>query len=430
MSFDYALEPRRDILCIDLKSFYASVECVDRGLHPLRTMLVVMSHADNTGGLVLASSPAAKQHLGVSNVTRKYDVPEHPDLVIVPPRMTVYIDRNLLINNIYRRYVPDEFLHIYSIDESFLDITGSLTLFDKTPYQLAQKIQEDVQTETGLYCTIGIGDNPLLAKLALDNAAKNSPDMIAEWRYEKVPETVWKINDLADMWGIGQRTKRRLNMMGIESVYDLAHYDYYRLSERLGVIGTQLYANSWGIDRAKLNEPCKPLEKSYGNSQVLMKDYTSQREIEIVIREMAEQVATRIRRHGCQTRCVSLSIGFSRGESERGFSLQMQIPQTNHSKKLVQQCLTLFRKRYRGEAVRNIAIAYSKLVYTENIQLDLFEDAQAQITSGNLDKAVDFVRSKYGFKSIFHASSLEDGATAIARSSLVGGHAGGNDGLE
>lgn len=119
MIFDYEKEPKRVLFCIDVKSFYASVECVARGYDPLEKMLVVMSHAENTGGLVLASSPKAKEVLGITNVTRKYDVPNHPELMIVPPRMNEYIKENMKINELYKEYVSKEDLHIYSIDESF-----------------------------------------------------------------------------------------------------------------------------------------------------------------------------------------------------------------------------------------------------------------------------------------------------------------------
>ena len=143
--FDYSSERSDDILCIDVKSFFASVECVDRGYHPLRALLVVMSNAENDGGIVLAASPKSKKILGINNVTRKYDIPPHPDLIVVPPRMTRYIEKNNEINQIYRHFVSDEDLYIYSIDESFLSIRPSLALFkEKTAYDLARTIQKQV----------------------------------------------------------------------------------------------------------------------------------------------------------------------------------------------------------------------------------------------------------------------------------------------
>ena len=128
--FNYEEEPLRDILFIDVKSFYASVECVQRGLDPLTALLVVMSHSDNTGnGLVLAASPMAKTVLGITNVTRADNLPNHPDLYKVSPRMNLYIKENLKVNNVYRNYVADEDLLLYSIDESLMDVTQTLHLF-------------------------------------------------------------------------------------------------------------------------------------------------------------------------------------------------------------------------------------------------------------------------------------------------------------
>ncbi|WP_407370597.1 Y-family DNA polymerase [Carnobacterium sp.] len=432
MSFNYAKERSDDIFCIDVKSFYASVECVERGLHPLKALLVVMSNADKPGGIVLAASPMAKKVLGIRNVTRKWEIPYHPNLVIVPPRMSYYIEKNTEINDIFRKYVSDEDLHIYSIDESFISVRGSLKLFKKkSAYGLARMIQYHIFKKTGLYVTIGIGDNMLMAKLALDNGAKYNDDFIAEWRYKDVPNTVWKLEKLTDMWGIGSRTALRLNSLGIKTVHDLAHANFYQLRDSMGLIGEQLYANAWGIDRSDIRDSYRPLEKSYGNSQILKKDYYKKHEIKIVIREMAEQVATRIRKHHCQTGCVSLSVSYSKYEEQVGFSRQLKIPSTSNTKKLVDSCFEIFNKYYEDDkAVRRIGITYSKLSYTSDIQLDLFEDPTEQITNEKLDLLVDKIREKYGFQSLVHASSLMDGATAIDRSSLVGGHAGGMEGIK
>ncbi|WP_041556291.1 Y-family DNA polymerase [Carnobacterium sp. 17-4] len=432
MSFNYAKEKSDDIFCIDVKSFYASVECVERGLHPLKALLVVMSNADKPGGIVLAASPMAKKVLGIRNVTRKWEIPYHPNLVIVPPRMSYYIEKNTEINDIFRKYVSDEDLHIYSIDESFISVRGSLKLFKrKSAYDMARMIQYHIFKKTGLYVTIGIGDNMLMAKLALDNGAKYNDDFIAEWRYKDVPNTVWKIEKLTDMWGIGSRTARRLDSLGIKTVYDLAHANFYQLRDSMGLIGEQLYANAWGIDRSDIRDSYRPLEKSYGNSQILKKDYYKKHEIKIVIREMAEQVATRIRKHHCQTGCVSLSVSYSKYEEQDGFSRQLKIPSTSNTKKLVDSCFEIFNKYYEDDkSVRRIGITYSKLSYTSDIQLDLFEDPTEQITNEKLDLLVDKIREKYGFQSLVHASSLMDGATAIDRSSLVGGHAGGMEGIK
>jgi DNA polymerase V len=434
MKFDYQKEERREVMCIDVKSFYASVECVKRGLHPLKTLLVVMSRAENTDGLILAASPLAKTQLGLTNVMRRWELPNHPQLKIVPPRMGLYIQENTKINNIYQHYVAEEDLLVYSIDESFLDVTKTLHLFAASAYELARKIQRHIRKATGLYVTIGIGDNPLLAKLALDNGAKHNKDFIAEWRYEDVPHTVWNIQPITDMWGIGKRTAKRLTHFGIHSVKQLAQADFYTLKEHLGVIGSQLYAHAWGIDRSVISDIYIPEEKSYGNSQILPRDYTKSEEIEIVIREMAEQVAARIRKQQAQTGCVSLYIGYSATylspDGKRGFRQQIKIPPTNHTQSLTDYCLQLFRKNWRHQEVRQVGITYSKLVYHQNIQLDLFSQADKQIQAVELDHLIDTIRSKYGYTSLVHANSIKPGGTSISRSTLIGGHAGGLDGLQ
>lgn len=434
MKFDYQREDHRDILCIDVKSFYASVECVHHNWHPLETMLVVMSRGKNSGGLVLASSPKAKEVLGISNVTRKWDVPNHPQLKIVPPRMNLYIEENKKIQEIYKHYIAEEDLLIYSIDESFLDITASKKLFGATAFEVAKRIKKKVLKETGLYVTIGIGDNPLLAKLALDNGAKHHPNSIVEWRYKDVPNTVWNIEPITKMWGIGRKTAQRLERLGIRSVYELAHSEDSFLKDRLGIMGQQLRAHAWGIDRSKITDTYKPLEKSYGNSQILPKDYTLQKEIEIVIREMADQVASRLRRHNAQAQCISVYIGFSKGYRDKlgksGFHQQMMIPATNSTKLLTEYCLNIFRNHWDHQEIRHIGLTYSRLIFSTAVQLNLFQHTEQQLNDLKLDTLIDRIRKKYGYASLIHANSKLDGGTAIDRASLVGGHAGGMDGIQ
>ena len=440
--FDYEKEPLRDILFIDVKSFYATVECSLRGWDPLETMLVVMSHTDNTGnGLILASSPKAKEVLGISNVTRADNLPNHPQLKKVPPRMSLYIKENMKLNEIFKRYVATEDLLIYSIDESILDVTASLNLLFPDPqltrsqkrWLMAEEIQQVVKEELGLIVTVGIGDNPLLAKLALDNEAKHckTTGYKTQWRYQDIPEKVWAIDPITEFWGIGTRTQKRLYKLGIDTIYQLAHADVDKLHYYYGVIGEQLYHHANGIDRTILSEaPPTIREKSYGNSQVLPRNYNNRYEIEVVVGEMAEQVASRIRRHGCLTQCIHLYIGAAYGETEGGFSHQMKIAATNDTKELKEQCLYLFRRYYKGQTIRHVGVTYSKLIYTSARQLSLFESPEKMEEREKLDQVIDKIREKYGFTSIVHATSKLEGARSIARSHLVGGHDGGAGGLD
>lgn len=442
--FNYDKEPSRDILCIDCKSFYASVECVERGLNPLTTKLVVMSYPSNNpeergSGLILASSPAAKKAYGISNVSRARDLPfPYPDdLIIAAPRMSYYMKKNMEINNIYRKYADEKNHSVFSVDESFLDVTDSLKLYGcDTVDQLARLIQIEVCKTTGIYTTVGIGENPWLAKAALDLYSKHNRHMRAEIRYEDVPNKLWSVQDLTEFCGIAKRTNKRLLQMGIKTGYDLAHADYWRLKTQLGIVGTELYAKAWGIDRSFIGQQYTARSKSIGNSQVLNRDYTRLDEIQIVIKEMADQVATRLRRAGAKTACVSLWIGYSMGyidpsnPEQRGFHQQIKIPLTNASKEIAEALLILFTRHYRHQDIRNIGVNCSKLTYTNALQLNLFQEPEEQLNNNKVDYVVDVIRKKYGFKSIVHAHSYMSGSRALERSSLVGGHAGGQSGIE
>lgn len=442
LEFDYTREPSRDILCIDCKSFYASCEAVARGLNPLVAKLVVMSYPsadvkERGSGLILASSPAAKKAYNITNISRARDLPfPYPDdLVIAPPRMKEYMKIHHQINMIYRGFVDDSNIAVYSVDETFLDVTDSLSYFNcESAYELARIIQTKVFKETGIYTTIGIGDNPLLAKLALDNEAKKNKDMKAEWRYEDVPSKLWTISDITDFWGIGRQTKKRLNSMGIMSVHDLAHSNFYKLKKEMGVIGAQLYAHAWGIDRTFLGETYVPKSKSVGNSQILDKDYTNRNQIELVIKEMADQVATRLRKEDKLTKCVSLWVGYSLGYvddiGKSGFSKQKTIEATNNSKRIAEALLEIFDIFYDVQIVRSIGVTCSKLEELHQQQLNLFEDISVKDKEHKFDEVVDTLRQKYGFTKMVYTSSLLKGGRAIARSNLVGGHAGGMGGIE
>ena len=422
---NYTNEPRHDILCIDVRSFFASVEMADRGLNQEETMLVVMSKPNLNGGLVLAASPKVKEVYGFKTGTRRFEIPNHLPIQIVEPRMRLYLQKNQEIIEIFRRFVADDDLHIYSIDESFLDVTHYTHLFGE-PKVIARKIQQTVWKELKLSLTIGIGDNPLLAKLALDNQAKHSPqtNYIAYWSYESVPETIWQIGSLTDMWGIGRRTAKKLQFLGIQSVYELAQFDVKRLKKLHGVIGEQLFYHAHGIDQSILSKKYIPLSRSYNKHQILDRDYIVQEEIEIVLQEMSDQVAARLREHHVETQVVRVSIGFSDDIIDQGFSHQLTIPSTSSSKKICEVVLRIFRAHYQGQAVRSVAVHCGKIHYQTNLQFDLFVDAKKTIQEVELEKTIDQVRKKYGYSSLVHASSLSRGATAIKRSGLVGGHQG------
>lgn len=429
MMADYSNEPRRDIMCIDVKSFFASAEAAARKQHPLKARIAVVSKPDNQGGLVLASSPLVKKEYGVKTGTRIYEIPRHANIEIVEPRMALYLEKNLEILRIFKRYVTKEDLLVYSIDESFLDVTKSRKLFGST-HEIAKKIQRDVWRELGLVLTVGIGDNPLLAKLALDHQAKHDEKrgFVGEWRYEDVPHKVWKIEPLADFWGIGQKTEANLNRLGIRNIYDLSQYSIDKLKERFGVIGEQLFCHAHGIDRTRLSDSYKPKSTSFSRNQILNRDYTVKHDVETVIREMTDENAARLRKYNLMTGVVKLYIGYSRDVVQGGFSHQMKIEPTDSSKKLKEYMLLIFHKYYKENTpVRTVNVTFGKFQPKQLLQLDLFEPLEEAIENEELDRTIDFVREKYGYTSLLHASSLLDGGMARYRAKLLGGHRSGKE---
>ncbi|EOI55419.1 hypothetical protein I592_01339 [Enterococcus gilvus ATCC BAA-350] len=404
-----------------------------------------MSTADNTSGLILASSPAAKKILGIRNVARKWELPtpeENPavkNLIVVPPRMRYYISENLKIQNVVRNYAPDKDIMWYSIDECVVDLTQSLNYFvpDSSLNRaqkldiVSQRIQQDILRATGIFSTVGMSNsNPLLAKLALDNEAKKNHNMRALWNYRDVQTKVWSIPEMDDFWGIGGRMKRNLEFMQIKSIKDLANASPERLHRKFGIMGLQLYHHANGIDRSKLQKPYVAKSKNIGNSQVLPRDYRGD-EIPLVVREMAEQVAIRLRREGAKTTTVHLFIGYSKDEGKRGFGRQTKISATNDTQQLAESLLFLFNKFYDGRSfIRNIGVTYSNLVYDGGDQLDLFEDPFEQEKRIKIDQVTDKIREKYGFVSIVRASSTLENGRSIKRAGLVGGHNGGAGGLD
>lgn len=426
---NYTDEPHGIFFLIDNKSFYASVESIERGLNPLQSILVVMSEQANTnGGLVLATSPKAKKLFGIRNVDRWRDLPHDQRLLIVPPRMNLYIRKSLAINQIFTHFAAENDIYPYSIDESILDMTHSWQLFGQTPQQAARCIQLAVRQQLGLYTTVGIGENPLQAKLALDLFAKHSPELIGTLTYQTFTKHVWPITDLTSVWSIGKQTAARLNHLGIHQIKSLALADPFELQKEFGIIGTQLFALAWGIDRSQLQESLPIKHHSLENSQVLPRDYTDQAEIEIVIREIGQQVASRLRHRHLVTSCLHLGIGFSltAKTDHPGFAHELKVSATDDTFEINRQLLFIFRRYWQYEPLRQIRIGLSQLSPKTGDQLSLFTPPEKQIKKVMFNQVIDQIRDRFGTSAIMYANSLGHGGTFRQRIGLVGGHNGGN----
>ena len=415
---DYSKLPHQQILCIDMKSFYASCSAVMEGLDPLNCYLVVVGNKEREGSVVLAASPKIKKEFGIKTGARKFDIPDDPRIHTVEPQMATYFRISTEIIRVFNRYVPKTAIHVYSVDESFLKVDGSLRLW-RDAVTIAKKVTDDLEREFQLPCSVGIGPNMLMAKLCLDVDAKKQG--IAEWTYEDIPAKLWSISPLRNMWGIGNRLEKTLNGMGIFSVGQLAHYDLNLLERKFGIMGHQIYHHAWGIDLSEIGGTVPQGQVSFGKSQMLLRDYTKMEEIKVVILEMCEEVARRARNANKLGRTISLGLGFSKDECSRGFyrSRTMEQP-TNVTMDLYHVCLDLLEENYTGNTVRQVSIAISNLVEDCEMQLDLFD--QDGWKKRELGYVVDRIRNTFGPTALLRAVSYTTGGTSFHRSKLVAGH--------
>lgn len=415
---DYSKMPHNQILCVDMKSFYASCSAVMLGLDPLECYLAVVGEKERQGSVVLAASPKLKKEFGIKTGSRRFEIPNDPRILVVEPKMATYLRVSLEITRVFHRYVPKEAIHTYSVDESFIGVDGAVKLWGDAK-TIARKIKNDIEREFQLPCAVGIGPNMLLAKLCLDLEAKKKG--IAEWTYEDVPEKLWNVSPLREMWGIGRRVEKTLNSMGIFTVGQLAHYDLKMLEKKFGVMGNQLYYHAWGVDLSEMGAPLMEGQISFGKSQILLRDYKEEEEIKHVILEMCEEVARRARTGRKAGRTISFGLGYSKDEFGGGFyrSRTIDTP-TNVTMDLYRVCLELFREHYDGKTVRQIMISLGNVVDDKDFQLNLFDlDGWKK---RELGYTVDDIRKRFGPGSLLRAVSYTNAGTAKHRAKLVGGH--------
>ncbi|ACL70075.1 UV-damage repair protein uvrX [Halothermothrix orenii] len=416
MEIDYSQLPRNSIMCIDMKSFYASIEAVARGLDPLKTCLAVVGDKQRSGSVVLAATPALKEKYNIRTGNRLYEIPDSSEIKIVEARMGLYLDKSIETTCLFNRFVPLRDIHVYSIDEAWLKLDGTERLFgDK--WEVASKIKELLLKEMGLHCSIGLGPNMFLAKVAMDIEGKRKG--IAEWTYEDVPEKLWPVK-LEKCWGVGVRLARQFNRIGVRTVGDLAHLPLSYLENKYGIMGSQLYYHAWGVDLSKLEGHYYNQPKNVGKGVTLLRDYSNPREIKTVIMELCEEVARRARKENLAGKTIALTVGFSKDEVEKGFHVQRTIKyHTNLTMDIYQVCLDLFNENYSGQVVRKLAVSLGNFIPDSSMQLSLFEDKLKKI---NLARTMDRIRDKYGYTAILRARSLTRGAISFRQQKLIGGH--------
>ena len=298
-------------ICIDLKSFYASVECVERGLDPMTTNLVVADPERHEGTICLAITPAMKA-LGVKNRCRVFEIPKTIDYIMAPPRMQKYIDYSAEIYGIYLQYISPDDIHVYSIDEVFMDVQPYLNRYNKTAKEIAVMLMNEVFEQTGVRATAGVGSNIYLTKIALDITAKHSPDFIGELDEDSYRSTLWDHRPLTDFWRIGKATARTLESMGITTMRQLACADVDMLYRKFGVDAELLIDHAWGREPVQMEHIKKYRSKSNSitSGQVLMRDYTVD-EARLIVAEMIDTLCLDMTANGVSTESVTIGIGYS-----------------------------------------------------------------------------------------------------------------------
>lgn len=412
----------RQILCIDLKSFYASVECAELGLDPFKTPLVVADVSRGKGSIVLAVSPYLRSK-GMPSRCRIYEIPEGLPIRFQKPRMELYLEYSAKVVETYLEFVSEHDLYIYSIDEAFLDVTEYLNYYQLNALELAKKILDTIYEKTKLFATCGIGPNMLIAKLALDIESKSAPNFIANWNYQNIPTKLWPVTPLSKMWGIGINMERRLNQLGLYAIGDIASFDVTKLKKAFGILGEELYYHTHGIDMSLIQEKykLKPASKSYGIGQTLFHDYYVP-DIFQIIREMVDDVCSRMRIGRKQAKTISLGIGYSK-EVMGGFYRQITLDQPTSSPAIVfQTCMRLFETFYEDQPIRRVNISVSHFVEPTLHQYSLFEDIDQLEKEQELFTTVDQIKERFGKNSVNRASSEFKSSTIKERNKLIGGH--------
>ena len=445
-------------IAIDLKSFYASVECVERGLNPLRAKLVVADESRTDKTICLAVSPALKE-LGIPGRARLYEVKQKAtDFIIAKPRMAYYISYSTRIYNIYLKYIAEEDMHVYSIDEVFMDATPYLKAYKCTARELAAKIIHEVLKETGVTATAGIGTNLYLAKVAMDIMAKHvKPDKdgvrIAELDEMSYRKELWSHRPLTDFWRVGKGYARRLEATGLYTMGDVAlcsEKDEDYLYKMFGVNAELLIDHAWGWEPCEIKDirMYRPQSNSFSSGQVLKEPYNYQEAL-VVTLEMADEVGLNLLKRELVTDQVVLTVGYDKinvvanydGEVKPDFYGRM-VPKHAHGTYNLGEytCSTLalrraveelFEKQVNPELlVRRITIDVNHVKRDRDVvegvrQVGLFDipkDKTKQEKEKRANEAILAIKKRYGKNAILKGINFEKGATGRERNRQIGGH--------
>lgn len=414
-------------LCIDLKSFYASVECVERGWDPLTARLVVADPERSEKTICLAVSPALKQ-MGVPNRCRVFQIPKEIPYKMAPPRMQLYIDYAAEIYGVYLKYIAKEDIQVYSIDEAFLDVTDYLHLYQMTAVELGRKIMQDILDTTKIPAACGVGTNLYLAKVALDILAKHEIDRIAYLDEARYREKLWKHKPLTDFWRVGRGTVERLSNMGICTMEEIAHARESLLYKAFGIDAELLIDHAWGREPVTIADikAYRPKNTSFSSGQVLPRDYEYEEGV-LVVKEMADLLCLDLVDQGLVTSHISLVIGYSNQkcfEPAKGSTTLRSA--TSSNRRLLSYVEQLYRRIVRpGAYIRRITLTYTGVMTEDYQQFDLFSDPEETEKDVKAQRAVISIKQRYGRNAILKGMNLEESATTIERNGQIGGHKSG-----
>lgn len=443
------MEQERTYVCIDLKSFYASVECVARGLDPMTTKLVVADPTRSEMTICLAVSPAMKA-AGVRNRCRLHEIPKGMEFITARPRMRAYMAASADIYGVYLRYVSPDDIHPYSIDECFIDATPYLELYAVDARGFANTLRDAVRAETGIPATVGIGPNLFLAKVALDIAAKHAPDGIGELDACSFREQIWPHRPITDIWNIGPGIARRLAKYRVFDLRGVTEVDPDVLYGEFGVNAEYLIDHAWGLEPCTIAEvkAYEPETSSLMNGQILPCGYSFDDTL-VVLREMVDDTVLDLVDKHLVTDHISLHVSYKRdaqrdGEAagelfEGGHGLRRadgrsgphgggsrKIPErTNSFAKLFGYAEALFRETVDpARTMRKISVGFGNLVDEDLATVDLFTDVEAAARERRRHEAVLAVKGKFGKNALIKGTSLREQALGRERNEMVGGHHG------
>ena len=413
-------ESKSIIICIDLKSFYASVECVERGLDPFKTNLVVADPTRSKSTICLAITPAMKA-LGIRNRCRIHEIPENIEYITAMPRMQLYIDYSAKIYGIYLRYVSKEDIHVYSVDECFIDVTNYLSLYHLSAREMAVELMKAVMDETGITATAGVGTNLYLAKIAMDIVAKHVDDHIGILDEFSYREQLWEHTPLSDFWRIGSRTERKLAGYGIHTMGDIAMASLTSedwLYKMFGIDAELLIDHAWGYETCRMRDikNYHSEEHSLSNGQVLMRNYTFE-EAGVIVREMTDNLVLDLFEKGMVTNSVTLWIAYDhRYEHEASKGTVKLSKPTNSSSEIIEAVVELYQKiADRHTGIRRLDVCANRIAPESYIQYSLFDDPVQTDKERHLQEAVLSVKQRYG-------KNLLECSTYIERNNQIGGH--------